>query len=269
MIKYDNQYRNRLKQIIELCNNVENKKLNPFSVNVDNLIKILHDCFPELESSEELILDAEAIQSLALVIQHQGNWVKYRSTELYKDPFLLEEKIQRIEKKEIVEIFMKSWNPVIENEKLTTSMIFRAIEYWNKLSPIDERWQKEGPFNDNSDSISKDDLIKLNILAEKTYREELERFSKDLSKKIGSKDRIPFWDFIGAETFQETLDRAQMTSFLISYGYATLELVPLEEQIFIKPCKEVQYHNISQRIVSVPISITYEDWVKWKQGIHT
>ena len=57
-----------------------------------------------------------------------------------------------------------------------------------------------------------------------------------------------------------------MTSFLITYGYATLEIHPLEEQIFIKPFEKPLVKVGAQQGVSVPIAVTYDDWQKWKRG---
>ena len=37
-----------------------------------------------------------------------------------------------------------------------------------------------------------------------------------------------------ADTYEETVQRAFITSFLVTYGYATLEIDQLEEEIFIK-----------------------------------
>ena len=60
----------RLQRVIELCKSVEERGVDPFAVNVDDIIATLHKYFPEWESAEELALDAEAVQYLASVIQN-------------------------------------------------------------------------------------------------------------------------------------------------------------------------------------------------------
>lgn len=105
----------------------------------------------------------------------------------------------------------------------------------------------------------------LKILAEKTFREELETFWGELKEKIGKNGKILYWDFVGGETFQETLDRAYKTSFLVTYGYATLELIPLEEEVYIKPFQELHFDLSEAQMVSVPISVSHEEWIKWKE----
>ena len=57
-----------------------------------------------------------------------------------------------------------------------------------------------------------------------------------------------------------------MTSFLITYGYATLEINPLEEEVFIIPFRELRSELDHERMVSVPFSISFDQWTNWKEG---
>jgi len=255
----------RLQRVIQLCKSVEDRGVDPFAVDVDDIIETLHNCFPDCESPQELALDAEAVQYLASVIQNQGDWVKHRSTSLYTDPFLLEEKIQRLNKEELVTIFTAAWNPLIELEQLSIPSLAEAMKYWVDLAPIDERWQKNGPMQVAAGATTLEELVKMRILAEKTFFEELENFWKELKQRVGENEKIHYWDFIGADTYKETLDRAYMTSFLVTYGYATLELNPLEEETFIKPFGKPRAELADNRMVSVPISVSHEEWTRWKE----
>jgi len=256
----------RIQRVIELCRSVEERGVDPFSVDVDDIIATLQKYFHEWESPEELALDAEAVQYLASAIQNQGDWVKHRSTSLYTDPFLLEEKIKRLDKEELAALFMKAWNPIIEQEQLTINSLAEAMKYWNELAPIDERWQKFGSMQVEAGATTREELVRLKILAETTFLEELETFWKELQQKVGEDEKILYWDFVGGDTYQETLNRAYMTSFLVTYGYATLELVPLEEEVFIVPFKEVRSELAEARTVSVPISVSHEEWTNWKEN---
>ncbi len=256
----------RLQRVIELCKSVEEKGVDPFALDVDDIIATLQKHFPEWESAEELVLDAEAVQCLASVIKNQGDWVKHRSTSLYTDPFLLEEKIQRLDKEELAELFMQAWNPIIELEQISIPSLTEAMKYWQSLLPISERWQKDGSLMVETGATSREELIKLRILAEKTFLETLEVFWKELQQKVGDAEKILYWDFVGAETYPETIDRAYMTSFLVTYGYATLELHPLEEEVFIKPFKKPRSNLADKQTVSVPISVSSEEWKRWKEA---
>jgi hypothetical protein len=235
-------------------------------LDVDDIIATLRKYFPEWESTEELALDAEAVQCLASVIKDQGDWVKHRSTSLYTDPFLLEEKIQRLKKEELAELFMEVWNPIVELEKISIPSLTEALKYWQDLIPIDERWRRTNPSEVEAGATTREELVRLRILAEKTFLEELETFWDELKQKVGEAEKIHYWDFVGADTYAETVKRAYMTSFLVTYGFATLELVPLEEEVFIKPFMKPRSRQAEKQMVSVPISVSSEEWIKWKEG---
>jgi hypothetical protein len=254
----------RIQRVIELCKSVDTKGLDPFTVNVDDIIATLKTCFPTCESPEELNLDAEAIQHLASVIQNQGNWVKHRSTSLYTDPFLLEEKIRTLTKDELAQRFMAAWNPIIELEQLSLPTIAQAYMYWQELVPADQRWQNEMPMQVETGETTLEELRQQNILVEKTFFERLEGFWEELKQKVGDQTKILYWDFVGAQTYSETVSRAYMTSFLVTYGYATLELVPLEEEIYLIPFQKQKTELSEKQVVSVPISVGYQEWSRWK-----
>ncbi len=256
----------RLQRVIELCKSVEERGVDPFALDVDDIIATLQKYFPEWESPEELALDAEALQCLASVIKNQGDWVKHRSTSLYTDPFLLEEKIHRLDKEEIAELFMEVWNPIIELEQISIPSLAEALKYWQDLLPISERWQKNGSLMVEAGATTREELVRLRIIAEKTFLEELETFWEELKQKVGEAEKILYWDFVGADTYSETIDRAYMTSFLVTYGYATLELIPLEEEVYIKPFEKPRSKLAEKQTVSVPISVSSEEWMKWKEG---
>jgi hypothetical protein len=116
---------------------------------------------------------------------------------------------------------------------------------------------------------SRDELIRERILGDKVFSEELECYWQDLKEKVKEKGRegkMFYWDFIGAETYEETVQHALLASFLITYGYATLEIYPLEEEIFIEPFEKPLAKVGTQQSISIPIAVTYENWQKWKRG---
>ncbi|MBS7635976.1 hypothetical protein KEJ37_01295 [Candidatus Bathyarchaeota archaeon] len=261
--------RERLQRVIEMCKAVEERSLDPFLVDVDEIIRVVREFFPEWEQPEDLCLDAEAINRLASVVRLQSEWVKHRSTLLYTDPFLLEEKIKRMEKDAIVEAFLGAWHPIVEFEQISLHSLKEALRYWVSLPPLKDRW-KEFPMPEEAGgAATREELIRLRILQDKAFTEELENFWNELKKLVseeGEDGRIRYWDFVGAETYEETTHRAFMTSFLVTYGYATLEVHPLEEEIFIKPFDRQQRRIAKKQLVSIPIAITVEEWEKWRRG---
>jgi len=261
--------REKLQRIIEMCASVEERSLDPFLLDVDEVISVVKEYFSEWELPEDLCLDAETVHHLASVIKLQSEWVKHRSTSLYTDPFLLEEKLIRISKEDIVNIFVKAWHPTVELEQISLHSLAEAIKYWKSLLPLNERWKQLFPEEIEAGVATREELVRQRIMRDKAFSEELEKFWHKLKGEVeekGEDGKIRYWNFIGAETYEETVHKAFMTSFLVTYGYATLEIYPLEEEMFIKPYEKPLTKIGEKQLVSIPIAITAEDWMKWKRG---
>jgi hypothetical protein len=261
--------REKLQRIIETCKSISDRSLNPFLVDVKENISIAREYLPEWEIPEDLCLDAETIHQIASVIKLQSEWVRHRSTSLYTDPFLLQEKLARMPKEQVVETFLKSWHPTIELEQISLHSLAEAVRYWEGLLPLKERWKEFSSAETERGLATREELVQQRILREKAFSEELDTFSLQLKERVKEKSaegKILYWDFVGAETYEETVDRAFMTSFLITYGYATLEIHPLEEEIFIKPHEKPETKIGNKQLISIPIAVAVEDWARWKRG---
>jgi hypothetical protein len=261
--------REKLQRIIDTCTSVQERSLDPFLIDINENIGTIKELFPEWNIPEDLCLDAETIHSLASVIKLQSEWVKHRSTTLYTDPFLLEEKLTRLPKEDIIRAFIQSWRPAVELEQISLHSLEEATRYWDSLIPLDERWKEIPPEQVGAGLATREELVQQRILRDKAFSEELESFWDELKSTVSEKGKdgkIHYWDFVGAETYEQTVDRAFMTSFLITYGYATLEIHPLEEETFIKPYEKPIVKTGKAQLVSIPIAITTDDWTKWKKG---
>jgi hypothetical protein len=261
--------REKLQRIIDTCKSVEDRSLDPFLVDIKDNIKKVKEYFPEWKIPEDLCLDAETVHHLASVTKLQSEWVKHRSTSLYTDPFLLEDKIRRMEKVDIVETFAKVWRPTIELEQISLRSMTEALEYWDSLLSMKERWKESALGENETGTATREELINERILRDIAFSEEMETFWQELKKSTaekGENGKIHYWNFVGAETYNETVQRAFMTSFLITYGYATLEIHPLEEEIFIVPNQKPASRTANKQLVSIPIAVSAKDWQKWKKG---
>jgi hypothetical protein len=188
---------------------------------------------------------------------------------LYTDPFLLEEKLTRLTKEEILEVFVEAWHPIIELEQISPHSLAEATRYWESLLPMKERWKEIPPAANEVGFATREELVREKILRDKDFSEELEKFWEELKSLVhekGENGRIQYWNFVGAETYEETVQRAFMTSFLVTYGYATLEIYPLQEEMYIKPSQKQETKISTNQLVSVPIAISVEDWTNWKKG---
>ncbi len=259
----------KLQRIIEMCIAIENHTVDPFLLNIKDIINVVRENFPQWEKAEEFNLDSEAIHHLASVIKLQSEWVKQRSTSLYTDPFLLEEKIRQVSSEEIVQIFLNAWHPLVELEQINLHSLAEALQYWDRLVPLKDRWPELFVSEVGIGAASREELVRQRILGDKVFSDELEVFWQELKARVGEKGnagKIRYWDFVGAETYGEAVQRAFMSSFLITYGYATLEIRPLEEEIFIRPFDKPSAKISTKQSISIPIAVTYDDWQKWKRG---
>jgi hypothetical protein len=260
--------REKLQRIIETCKSIEGRSLDPFLVDVKDNIDTVRKYFPEWKIPEDLCLDAETIHQLASIIKLQSEWVKHRSTTLYADPFLLDEKIRRMEKLDIVKTFIAAWHPTVELECVSTQSLGEALMYWGNLAPLNERWSELTSTENGSGIATRQDLVNQRILRDKAFSQELENFWQELKNCVaekGENGKIRYQNFVYTDTYNETVNRAFMTSFLITYGYATLEIHPLEEEMFIVPYQKPMMKTSSRQLVSIPIALTAGDWKKWKE----
>ena len=269
-VKHDKKLgKEKLERIIEMCIAIENHAVEPFTLNVDEIINIIHEYFPNWENPEELKLDAEALHHLASVIKMQSEWVKQRSNSLYTDPFLLEEKIRQTSKQGMVDVFLSAWSPLIEFEQLSLHSLAQGLMYWEALAPMGDRWKDIDVSEVAMGSVSRDELVKQRVLGEREFSEELECYWQELKVKVtekGAAGKIAYWDFIGADKYEQTVQRAFLTSFLITYGYATLEIDRLEETVFILPFDKPRKEALTEQSTSVALAVSVEDWQKWKRG---
>jgi hypothetical protein len=261
--------RERLERIIEMCVAIENHQVDPFNLDVEEIIRIVKAYFPHWDQPDELRLDAETLHHLATVIKMQSEWVKQRSSSLYTDPFLLEEKIKKTSKQQMVDVFLAAWCPIIEFEQLSLHNIAQGLLYWETMPQVGERWKDKDVSTGVMGLVSRDEMIKQRVLSDIEFSEELETHWIELKDRVKEKSpdgRISYWDFIGADTYEETVQRAYFTSFLVTYGYATLEIDRLEETIHILPYLKPRQEALTQQSTSVPIAVSCSDWQKWKRG---
>ncbi|MEM1582507.1 MAG: hypothetical protein QXK89_08380 [Candidatus Bathyarchaeia archaeon] len=257
--------REDLQRIIDLCRSVEVKGLDPYLVDVEDLIKVVREYFPKWKDVEDLCLDTETLNQIASIVRMQGEWVKQRATALYRDPFLIEEKIRSLPIDRMAEIFLETWRPIVEFEQLTINGFREALRYWSDLPPLSERWQRIGYVKIEGQMVTREEMIKEGLLSGESFNSELERMWLELKELVSRKGRVKYWDFIVSDTYEETVRRAYLASFLVTYGYARLEIHYLEDEIFISP-NEKPSPKEEGELISFPISISFEEWKRWRES---
>lgn len=237
-------------RIIDLCESVTKKGLNPFDVQVREFFDKLRELLPLLKKHEELYLDLQAVLSLSEVIYQQGEWVKHRSSLLYLDPLLVFLKIHALSTEELADIFVKSWHPVIEAECLTPHGLREGYEYWKLLPSLDERLKALEVERVELSPMEREELERMGFLS----REMFEKMLNQLWEELKKKGRVSYWSFVKGKNYAETVRRAYLLSFLITYGMASVEIDPLKEEIKVE-AKENPEKRKGEEVYSLPIHI--------------
>lgn len=250
-----------LLRIIDLCDTVRKRGLDPFDVEVREFFDRLRELLPKLQKHEELYLDIQAVLGLADVVFQQGEWIKHKSSMLYLDPLLITLKLHALPAKDLAGILAHALHPIVQLESLSPHGIKEAQGYWTSLPPLEERWRGLDTTEVLTGEIARRELAKLGIITEEDFAAVLDRTWRELKDAAGEKGVLSYWDFISKRSFEETVARAWLVSFLVSYGYATLELKPLEEEILLKPLAKPRE---LERVVtfSVPIAISRSEWLQ-------
>lgn len=248
-------------RIVDLCDSVRKRGLDPFDVEVREFFDRLRELLPKLRKHDELYLDIQAVLGLADVVFQQGEWIKHKSSMLYLDPLLIMLKLHALPPRELAGVFAHAWHPIVQLETLSPHGIREAQGYWTNLPPLDERWREPDATEVLTGEIARRELARMGILSEEDFAAVLDRTWRELKDAVGGRGEISYWDFISKRSFEETVARAWLVSFLASYGYATLELKPLEEEILLKPLSKPRK---LERVAtfSVPISISRSEWLR-------
>src|SRR6267143_297482 len=248
--------RRELKELIETCVAIENRRFNPFLLDISEALRILRLHAEEWTELGDHLLDMKALASLAKVVGLQSANLRFQSSTLYVDPSMLQEKLREMSRDQLAEFLLLSWHPIVEFEQLTIPTAKEALDYWTKMLPFFERWKRfqPGPMSLPL-TTEAGELHRLGMIADKAFGKRLDDFWIELREMSGPKAKIDYWAFVKGQNRSETVSRAQLASFLVSYGYANLELE--RGQLVLAP-KEQPSIRKEATPISFPIAIPRE-----------
>jgi len=213
-----------LEEIVQTCNSIENRQFSPFLLDVSEALRILRLHAGDLNRLEDHLLDMRAITGIARVVGLQSSQLRFQSTSLFLDPELAKQKLEGLSRQQLAEFFLLSWHPVTELEQLVMPAVKEASEYWKKMLSFFERRGKFdlGQF-DSPGTFGLGDLGSSGMMEDQSFTERLQGLWNELKSRAKSGEGVEYWSFVRSQDFRETVSRAQLVSFLVSYGYANMD----------------------------------------------
>ncbi|MEM2213252.1 MAG: hypothetical protein QXD44_08500 [Candidatus Nezhaarchaeales archaeon] len=245
-------WKRRVKGIVETCRAIEKGRLDPFMLDVPKALKELKSGLDGLIAFDDYLLDAKAIHGVSKVVKLQSDWVKDRTSKLYVDPSLVEWRIRGAEVKGLVKAFTGSWHPIACFSEITKEALEAAIAYWNRLPRLKGRWKGLPKPVEGVELTSLDELISSKLALKGSFNDFIAEFKSKLKREADVKGKIPYLEFISGKDYEETVLRAYITSFLVTYGYADLELDPVTGQYYLTPSEPSPK---LERVKSIPIPV--------------
>jgi len=254
--------RRELEELIQTCISIENRRFNPFLLDISEALSIIRRHSNQLRTLEDHLLDMRAITSVARVVGLQSANLRFQSSALYVDPSMVKQKLDSLSREQLAEFLLLSWHPIVELEQLTLASTKEAKEFWEKMLSFFERRKRLhlGPFVGPS-STDLGELARMRVVEEKAYTRKMQDLWKELKNSAEKDEKVDYWDFISGSDFAQTIARAQLVSFLVSYGYANL--LRKGNSIFLVPKAKPDPHPEGSPL-SFPIPITKEALIRAK-----
>ena len=225
--------REELEKIIKICESVEKRGLDPFTVNVKELLSTLRKALEENQELDHYVLDAETMYKIAAIIALQHKWLRDSAQALFVDAQLIGTKLLAADKKSIVRAFLKAWRPIISLEQVTFQRLKQGIDYFLGLPPRSGERVWGWKISDREV-----ELLKAKLAAEEDVDEKIRMLHQELLREYESRGEIDYWDFIRRGDFEESFERAYLLSFLITEGFVDVKRNPLKNEIKLIPRRE-------------------------------
>ncbi len=254
--------RRELEELIQTCISIENRRFNPFLLDITEALRIIRLHSNHLRTLDDHLLDMRAITSVARVVGLQSANLRFQSSALFVDPGMVKQKLDSLSREQLAEFLLLSWHPIVELEQLTLASTKEAKEFWERMLSFFERRKRLhlGPFI-TPEATDLGELARMRVVEEKAYSRKMQDLWNELKESAGEEKLVDYWNFIRGSDFAQTVNRAQLVSFLVSYGYANLQRKG--NSIFLVPRTKPDPQREGSPL-SFPIPITKEVLVRAK-----
>ena len=225
--------REELEKVIRICENIEKRGLNPFTVNVRELLLRLRRMLEEGGDLDYYVLDAETMYRIATLIALQHKWLREKAQALFVDAQMIETRIIAADKKSIVRAFLKAWRPIISLEQITMHRLRQGLDHFLSLPP--RSGEREWGWKFSQREV---ELAKASLESEEDIAPKLRALHEELIKEYEERGEVDYWSFVERGGFEESFERAYLLSFLITEGYVDVKRNPLKGEIKLIPRRE-------------------------------
>ena len=227
--------REELERIIKLCENIEKRGLDPFTVNIRGLLEKLRRIVEENPNLDHYVIDAETLYRISTLIALQHKWLREKAKALFIDAQMISTRLVAMDKKTLVRAFLKAWHPIISLEQITPQRLRQGLEHFLSLPPRSGSREFGWKITDKEMELVKARLE----LEEKAMMEKIKDLHRELLRRFEEQEgALDYWEFIKAKNFDETFERAYLLSFLITEGYVDVKRNPLKNEVKLIPHKE-------------------------------
>ena len=252
--------RRELEELIQTCISIENRRFNPFLLDISEALSIIRRHSDKLRTLDDHLLDMRAITSVARVVGLQSANLRFQSSSLFVDPGMVTQKLDLFSREQLAEFLLLSWHPIVELEQLTLASTKEAKEFWERMLSFFERRKRLhlGPFASPA-ATDLAEMARMRVVEEKAYTRKMQDLWNELKESAGEDKSVDYWTFIRTSNFADTIARAQLVSFLVSYGYANLQRKG--NSMLLVP-KATPDPHLEGSPLSFPIPITREALVR-------
>lgn len=204
-----------LRRGIETCQKAMSGELLPHQVNAWELWEILSHASDKLSESEEYLLYATLLRLIVATVRLQCRWLRYEADELYVDADLAREKIHSLSVRTLSSIFVKSFHPLVEIERMTARALDLGKRHWEELpGRVAQDYASPEIFL----TYQRGSEVESQVLREVRFQELLEGLMKEFLSGDDGSD-VSYRSFIskrGSAGFSEMVTRSYLVSFLVS-----------------------------------------------------
>uniref|UniRef100_A0A7C5Y942 Uncharacterized protein n=1 Tax=Caldiarchaeum subterraneum TaxID=311458 RepID=A0A7C5Y942_CALS0 len=220
-----------LERLIGLCETIVKTGTDPYNIDVKALLSKLRSILEKARNTEILVLDAETLYRVALIVALQHRWLKDRAASLFVDSQIIGLKILSADKKQLAAALVGSWRPIVSSEQLTVYMFAKGLEHFHSLPTKQIRTSTAAEllelpeFKGLPNEFQQREVVDENI---RNIHREMLAMSRDSGK-------IDYVAFISKDGPEKIFERAYLTAFVVSEGYAEISKNPITGEIVIIP----------------------------------